>query len=318
VLRRVIISSIVAFLGSTTPSFAFETCDGRPCIAIGSYNIKLFGGGGSNDKNRDIEKIRNRIEPLDVVVLQEINRNTATWHNFLTDLEDIGFKVAVEGSFGGSNPGRQQFVVVLVRPENIQVVNDSATELSIPTTNPPIWHSCVYDSLRPPVTVKLIAGEFDFRLVGLHFKSQTTVSSATGSNKSVCDDDLRQWQSELMVDELSRLSEADDDDDIVIVGDFNSPISAEEFYPIRSNGLVSMIPDRCNIKTQRGCSHVVSPSSQFEPKVLDHVVVPTDMIEAVAGSGQIGRLGTSVSNYRKTQSDHLEVWSQFYVDRDDD
>ena len=121
-----------------------------------------------------------------------------------------------------------------------------------------------------------------------------------------------------MIEELRGLTAADGDNDVVIVGDFNSPLSAEEFYPVRSNGLVSMIPDHCNLTTQRGCSHVVSTSSGFEPKVLDHVVVPADMVEAVADSGRIGSLGTSVSNYRRTQSDHLPVWSRFYVDLDDD
>mgnify|MGYP001799444697 CR=1 FL=1 len=314
---RNIVVILTIWLGLATPSYALDTCDGRPCIAIGSYNIKLFGGGGSSDSNREIDKVVDRIAPMDVVVLQEINTGTATWRNFLADLQDIGFEVAVEGSFGGANPGRQQFVVVLVKSGNVQVVAGSAAELPIPTTNPPIWSSCIYDSLRPPVTVRLVAWLFDFRLVGLHFKSQTTVSSATGANKGVCDDDLRQWQSTMMLDELRRLTVADSDDDVVVVGDFNSPLSAEEFYPIRSNGLVSMIPDQCDASTQHGCSHLVS-SSRFEPKVLDHIVVPSDMVEAVAESGQIGRLGTSVSNYRRTQSDHLEVWSHFYVDRDDD
>ncbi len=233
-------------------------------------------------------------------------------------MQGIGFEVAVEGSFGGSNPARQQFVVVLIKSANVQVVAGSVAEFSIPTTNPPIWTSCVYDSLRPPVTVRLVAGQFDFRLVGLHFKSQTAVSSATDPNRRICDDDLRQWQSELMIEELNGLTAADGDDDIVIVGDFNSPLSAEEFYPIRSNGLISVIPDECNSTKQSGCSHVVSASSGFEPKVLDHVVVPSDMEEVVFESGQIGRLGTSIFNYRRTQSDHLQVWSRFYVDRDDD
>ena len=183
-LHRSIVACLVAWFGLTTPSLAFDDCDGRPCIAIGSYNIKLFGGGGSNDSNRDIDKVLARIVPLDVVVLQEINTSTATWRDFLADLQDIGFEVAVEGSFGGSSPSRQQFVVVLIKSDNVEMVAGSAAELPIPTTNPPIWASCVYNSLRPPVTVKLVAGEFDFRLVGLHLKSQTTVSLGVWSKQA--------------------------------------------------------------------------------------------------------------------------------------
>ncbi len=81
-LRRGIVACLVAWLGLATPSLAFDDCDGRPCIAIGSYNIKLFGGGGSNDSNRDLDKVLARIAPLDVIVLQEINTGTATWPTF--------------------------------------------------------------------------------------------------------------------------------------------------------------------------------------------------------------------------------------------
>jgi endonuclease/exonuclease/phosphatase family metal-dependent hydrolase len=295
---------------------AAGTCDGRPCIAIGSFNIKMLGAGGREDLDRDVDKLVDRIVALDIVALQEINKTSTAWANLLAKLQSRGFSVIAEGGFGGANPGRQQFVMILADTDQISVAPGTALDLPIETTNPALWEGCVYDSLRPPLSVSVRAGEFDFRLIGVHLKSQSPVK-LSGSN--ICDDDLRQWQATRMIEELEQLRVADGEDDVVIVGDFNSPLSAEEFYPLRRAGYYSLIPEKCRRKpSQQGCTHLVRANSRYGPNVLDHVAVRRGMQERVARSGEIGKLGVTVSSYRQHQSDHLPVWALFYTDRDDD
>jgi hypothetical protein len=213
--------------------------------------------------------------------------------------------------------------MILANPDVVKVVSSSAEELLIPTKNPPVWNSCYHDSLRPPVTVLMRAGEFDFRLVGVHLKSNLRVRNVSDDEekeiKDVCDNDIRQWQAEEIVKHLKTLQAEDGEDDAIIVGDFNAPFSAEEFYPLRHAEFVSLIPEDCfpDDKDQIGCTHLVAPDASHPPSVLDLIVVPRGIEEAV-GDGEIGSAEAPIGDYLTTQSDHLPVWAEFYTDRDVD
>lgn len=300
---------------SSGHSHAASTCDGRTCITIGSYNIKLLGGNGSNDRNRDMDAIVERIARLDVVVLQEINtaRGRAWDDDLWPQLKSKGFEIAAEGTFGGADPGRQQFILILAKTAQVQIVGDSADELIIPTTSPAFGTNCTYDSLRPPVTALLKAGKFDFRIVGVHLKSKSPVSGADEQ----CDDRIRRYQASKIYAEVARLRDNGGEQDVIVVGDFNSSFDEWEFSPLSGAGFKSLITGECKLPDQQECSHLVGPNPRFKPSLIDHIAIQDGTAEAVRGSGRIGKF-TDLEKYLKTQSDHLPVWAQFHTDRDDD
>jgi hypothetical protein len=144
------------------------------CIRVGSYNIKYFGNKGPAKSSTDIARLARRIAApdqmnLDLVVLQEINKNGQEWRGaggLLPRLRDLGYELAIEGNFGGDDPHRPQFVIILYRKTTLSLIEGSAANLDVPTSfdlNGP----CEYRSLRPPVTASFKANEWAFRIVGV-------------------------------------------------------------------------------------------------------------------------------------------------------
>lgn len=294
-------------LGAGGPALSAErVCAGRPCIAVGTWNIKLLGAGiDPYGAARDFTGLVERIAPLDVVVLQEIDIDeTRAWGTLRPMLESEGFAVAAQGGFGGGAPERQQHVVIMIRPAHVAAVPDSAGDFAIPTTTPDLGNGCEsYDSVRPPVSVRLQAGDLDFRLIGVHLKSRRPLAPF-GS----CDDDIRAFQARSIIEEAAALAEADGETDVVIAGDINSPFDEPEFRALRDAGLVTLLPASCAPATLAGCTYIGS-----RPGTIDHVIVPQAMAGTVAGAAVIGAPGDA-ARYGDTLSDHLPVWAEFRID----
>lgn len=315
--RRMILHFLALFaitqwtLFATTASAA-DACKPGQCIRIGSYNIKLFAKNGPADTPGEISQLANRIAKadqgnLDVVVLQEINKNGDNWKGkdgLLARLRALGYDVAIEGKFGGDDPDRPQFVVLLYRTKTISLVVGSAGDIDLPTTFE-AGGPCEYKSLRPPVSalLKSATGKFDFRIIGVHLKSQNPVG-----NSGDCDDKIRKFQAQSIVSHIDKLKAEKGETNVITVGDFNASFDAPEYGPFRDAGYRSLITGNCSKQKLDQCSYIVPKFAS----IIDHVVVHSSVKEAVAGSGRFAKV-SDFKKYLDTQSDHVPVWASFRI-----
>jgi endonuclease/exonuclease/phosphatase family metal-dependent hydrolase len=310
VIRRALMfSALVLMQAALLAPAAAQDCQPAKCIRIGSYNIKLFASTGPANKPAEIDQLVNRIADeasLDVAVLEEINKNGAEWMGpggLRAKLKARGYEVAIEGSFGGTD--RPQFVVLLYRSQTVSLVPGSTGEINIPKSFSE--GTCVYDSLRPPATARFKAagGAFEFRIVGVHLKSNVPVTGAADD----CDDRIRTFQARQILAYLAELKKDNNEPQPIVVGDFNAAFTGPEYADFGAAGYSSMIQGNCSAANIQQCSYVGSPLS-----LIDHVVVHSSLTQAVQGSGTIAKVPADLTNYLQSQSDHVPVWASFRVD----
>lgn len=317
---RNIILQVVSALAATqmtllapTALLAAEACNPGQCIRVGSYNIKYFGNNGPAKTPDDFDNLAARIAStdqanLDVVVMQEINKNGDDWkaaNGLLARLRKLGYEIAIEGSFGGDDPGRPQFVVMLYRTKTITLVDGSASEIDIPTAFD-VGGPCEYKSLRRPVTavLKSNTGKLTFRIIGVHLKSQNPVG-----NSGACDDQIRAFQAQRIVANINNLKVTKGETNVITVGDFNASFDTPEYDVFRKSGYQTLIEGECSAIKLEHCSYIIPKYAS----IIDHVVVHSSLKEAVKGSGTIAKIDDR-EKYLDTQSDHAPVWASFRID----
>jgi endonuclease/exonuclease/phosphatase family metal-dependent hydrolase len=308
---RVLLVLVGIALASAEPASAQACSDGK-CIRIGSYNIRLFATPSAWAKTQaQIDKLADRIAKpdqanLDVVVLEEINKNGENWkgpQGLRRILSDRGYEVAFEGTFGGDSPDRPQYVILLYRRDTIAFVFGSAGEINIPTTFDD--GSCRYPSLRPPATAlfKAAKGTFAFRVVGVHLKSKTPVEGSPDG----CDTTIRTFQGKQIVDYIAKLKIEKGETNVITVGDLNAKFTDKEYESFEKAGFKSLMTATCSMATKKDCSYVGSRA-----ELIDHIVVPSSLAQAVTDSGTVMNVG-DLTNYLGTQSDHVPVWASFRI-----
>ena len=307
-MTRMATLSLCSILATVSPVAADE-CDERPCFNIGTFNVKLLGNNGPANTRAEIRRLVQRIAAdadLDIVVLQEINIGSSVWsRRLLPELESNGYVLAGYGEFGGSNENRQQHVVLMFRESRVDSLAD-VRDISIATTYDN--GDCEYDSVRPPSV-----GRFRIRdtatelaVIGVHLKSQRPPGGV-----SDCDDEIRAYQAQAIVDDAIALSEADSDLVVLAVGDFNAEFLAPEFDVVREAGMQTVVPADCEPRSREGCTYLLRRYAG----VIDHVVLNKDSIDELWVSTTVEESG-DIDDYIDTQSDHALVWARFLV-RDD-
>ena len=287
-------------------------CGGRPCITIGTYNIKLLGGDKAPANTlAEITRLADRVggAGFDVIVLTEITvADRDWWQRLLPALEARGLTLTGAGEFGGSDPGRQQHVVLLHSPATVSVIA-AAEDLPTPTGYDN-GAGCAHDSVRPAITARyrVLGTGFDFRLYGVHMKSNRPVNG-----DGACDDEIWTFQAGELAGAIARFEAAEGERNHIVTGDFNMPFETPETAPLRALGYRSLIDAPCSKAQIWNCSYVVHRWAG----IIDHVVIGAATAEAVEGSGTIVAVG-DLKDYLKTQSDHVPVYARFYVDLPDD
>jgi endonuclease/exonuclease/phosphatase family metal-dependent hydrolase len=312
-LMAQIVAALAAMqlISSASTALSADACSPGQCVRIGSYNIKLFAKSGPANTQAEIDQLANRIAStdqanLDVVVLQEINKEGDNWKGadgLLAKLRKLGYELAIEGNFGGDDPARPQFVILLYRTKTISLV--SAGNISLPTAFD-VGGSCEYKSLRPPVTalLKSTTGKFSFQIVGVHLKSQNRVG-----NKETCDDDIRAFQAEKIVAAIPKLKTEKGEPNVIVVGDFNASFEAPEYKIFKDSGYQTLIEGDCSVAKLEQCSYIDPEYAS----IIDHIVVHSSLAQAVKGSGTKAKVD-DLKKYLETQSDHLPVWASFRTD----
>lgn len=303
-LRLAAAGAFAAALLGLPADAAAATCNGRPCIYVGAFNIKLLGNGGPADTPAEYGKIATLVADtmkLDVVVLEEINVAGAQWPALRTVLEAKGYKIAFQSPFGGEN---KQHVVIAYRSAAVTLIDPAPTDLPFPTSYSEPNSACAYGSVRPPVTAAFRAGAFDFQVVGVHLKSQIPIGGAGAQ----CDDRIRTNQAKRIVGFIASSPEKD----VLVLGDFNSAFAATENDPFRAAGLRTVTDDLAAGSGSQ--SYVGNPRS-----LIDQIVVRAGDPNYVPHSGYVQPLSAADRPaYLASVSDHVPIRAAFYTDQDPD
>ena len=150
---------------------------------------------------------------------------------------------------------------------------------------------------REPWAVTMKSGSFDFTLVLLHVTWGDSAAERIAELRHV-DDAYEHFQ------------DADpEEQDVIVVGDFNRSPWATGWEEVAGLGLRSLI---AGVKT--------SLNSEGEgANLYDQVIIdPRYASEWTGKAGAVTVSGNEALSYRKTVSDHIPVWATFEVGVEDD
>lgn len=294
--------------GAARPS-GTDSCQGRPCLQIGSFNIEYLGGERRRDgvtlpprSDRTLKKLAKMLSKrldLELVVLQEINTESQAWKRFSRLLADRGYRFIV-----GGHSDRQQFVVLAYDADEVELIESVGELDGFPTAFERPGTECRVDGQRIPVAGRFKAGDFDFWLIGVHLKSKSTY----GIPKD-CPDWVRGEQASRLTAEVSRLTVASGEGDVVLAGDFNAEFAEPSLTAFRDAGFQSLMTPE----------HRHDRSGEFSYRkrylsVIDHVMVRPDVTRGfVPRSGFVYPLpDRRLEKYLEKMSDHVPVWGSFF------
>jgi len=308
--------SVTLTLGTLiSSSIAVADCP-EDCINIGSFNIKMFGNGNfPANKNSEINDLVDRIAKkaeLDVVVLQEINIHSDAWtKKLLPKLENNNYRLTGTGTFGGTSADRQQYLVMLHRVDKIWELEQVSEVVDVTTYDD--GNGCKYNGIRSPITARFASkmGGFDFRVYGVHLKSNRPVS---GSDE-LCDNRIRSHQISEVANSINHEINNSSERDFIVTGDFNTEFSNDELQSLRDLGMTTVHTEKCKKDTLENCSHV--HNSKRYRGLIDYVVIGAGTNELMPSSGMVMRVD-NVSSYNRNQSDHVPVWASFSIASKDD
>lgn len=226
-------------------------------VDIVSWNIKFF----NRRDNRRVEQITSIMKELnaDIFVLQEIEEGSLDPVAEALTQSGAGFYKTVYGSNGMDQRVAFMYDTEWVRASRLEELFTHKPKLAsgkeiFPRL--PLYGSFVVRADESP---------FDFELVGVHLKSQR------GQNRSK---DQREAAAEFLIKWLHTEAE---DEDVLIIGDWNAKSSAEEWARIRDLEVTGKI----RFSSWNPESEVSHLSSNGRGTRLDMVVV-TPAVDEVA------------------------------------
>jgi endonuclease/exonuclease/phosphatase family metal-dependent hydrolase len=294
-----------------TPKAASEKPQASNSILIGSWNLEWFGGpasmrsvhleGGKRKElpprnEQDITKMAAFVRDLGVSVLavQEIGNED--------DLRKLAKQIGphwgvVLGTTGGGSEGRAQQAIGFCYDEDRVELLWAEEMLDFPRQRDglPIYH-------RVPVTAcfRETSTGLDFRAVVLHLKA----GDKTDDRKK------RKLEAEGIRDWLITLQSTDgEDQDIVVLGDFNSSYGTDVQTTLEQSGVARYLPQP---RAEPTIMHFDDPIDQIAPSPRFLEVMP----ETFDAHGEA--VGADKEAWRKTYSDHYPVTVCLQNEPDDD
>jgi len=280
-------------------------------LRIGTWNLEFFGGppamrsvfldGGKRRElpardEQDLQKIGAFIRELGVSVLavQEIG-NEATLRALC---QQIGPSWSlVLGTTGGWTDGKAlQAIGFLYDDARVELLwAEEMLDFPREKDNLPIFH-------RVPVTAcfKDRASGLDFRAVCVHLKAGKETNDQ--KKRSLEAAGLRDWL-------ITLQASKDEDQDIVVLGDFNSGYGTDAQKSLESSGAARYLPQRSAEPT---IMHFDEPIDQIAPSPRFLEALP-ETFDAHGEAAQADK-----ETWRKTYSDHFPVTVTLKSERDDD
>jgi endonuclease/exonuclease/phosphatase family metal-dependent hydrolase len=290
-------------------ALAVDPCGDTPCVQVGTFNVEWFGTTDtSKHKHRStlvVQQIADLIATqldLEIVVLEEINSQSAEFDRLETALEAQGYKLA------SGVTGREQRVVIAYDDDEVDLV-DEVRELDLRVSFN-LSGGCRSSGLRRPLAATFRAGEFDFMLIGVHLKSQL------GGD---CADRVRREQCKDLIAKVDELVEASGEKDVIIAGDFNATFDDSSLNPLlQSTGFRALTRPSRRAKGSNSISYLEKPFQE----IIDHLVVRLDDTpEWIVKSTFIFNPpseATLLKRYLDFISDHAPAWASFDTAADDD
>lgn len=283
-------------------------------IQIGTYNLELLGKSRKPFRRQDrpfrtpdeLKLIADRIVSeldLEIIVFQEINTESRNWNLLRSILEEHGYQF-----FEGTTSERNQFVVLAWDADEVELQEGSLQELDVRTAFR-LSGGCRTFGLRKPVAGRFKAGEFDFWVVGVHLKSRV----GSGS----CPTEIRMEQSKELVAEVDKLIETSDERDVIILGDFNHRLGHRSFDPLTRADFI--FQTRFLSAGSGDGSYIKTSRPHESDDLIDHVLLRySETREVVRNSTTVYPITTEgeAIEYILRQSDHVPVWTSFYVHND--
>ena len=274
----------------------------RPQLAIGTWNLEFLGAPGNlrNDTpprtDADVAAIGQKIKALGVAVLavQEICGEAP--------LQQVASSIGPSWSFvlgttGGWDDGKTAQNIGFLYDSAVVELLSAEELLAFPRKleEVPIFH-------RVPVTVcfKVRATGFDFRMVTVHLKA----------GQKAQDEQKRRLEATTLHGWLQQLQRTPgEDQDIVVLGDFNSSYGSEPETVLEDGKMMHYLEPKVRTAT-----------IMHFPEPIDHVVVAPDFDELNEASFTVhSDLGDLDKNaWRKIYSDHFPVTATIAANSDGD
>ena len=225
-----------------------SSCGNNDEITVGTFNIAWLGDGIDDKTPRtgtDIENISQVISTLDadILALQEIENANA-----IAAIVDTNKYTIITASY----PKEQKTALVINK--SIEIVNTYQLD-AISLGN---------QDLRPGIVAYCRYNGFDFFVGSFHFKS-TSRYDDTPYKKSRSFD-MRQEQSAILLKEIKKLIDIQNDKDIILLGDFNDNPSK------KNSNITALENDEYHFLTSEmmSCKYSIWKS-------IDHIIVSQSM-----------------------------------------
>jgi endonuclease/exonuclease/phosphatase family metal-dependent hydrolase len=271
-------------------------------LNIATWNIREFGKKARSEAA--IHYIAEIIGQFDLVGIVELRDN----------LSDLGRVLPVLGPYWRAvysdmipDSGGNRERIAYVYDQRAAVFNGLAAEANPPRKKKGLEYLAERDFWRAPYIASFRSGNFDFVVLSVHVR--------WGDNL-----EARRQELEMLADwiEGRRQDKYNEDNDIIVMGDFNIPSRTDPlFKAISKNGL--QIP-----KALLGVEHGTNlEKDKRYDQILHHAVYPENFTNAGGvldffidekGIEELFPAGMTKAEFTYQMSDHLPLWIQINTD----
>ena len=297
-------------------SNAAQACPKSNCVRIGAWNVEWFGSE-NRQQPVDAQTIKAMAEliakelSIDVIALSEINTEldgTVRGENYSKKpWQDLQKALAANGyQTQSGNSGNAQHIVLAWRSPVQQL--QSANDMAIPDTYD-IHEYCRSSHLRKPLAGLFRAGQFDFWLVGLHLKANGPDGKCTAA--------VRKAQTTALAQALKPM--ANKDPDIILIGDFNTSSRNASLQALLDSDF-SALDDKKNRSAASGSHsyHTENSKKANAGSLIDHIMVTDATLNEWQAKSTTIYKPKDARQFAATYSDHVPLWADFYISKDDD
>jgi endonuclease/exonuclease/phosphatase family metal-dependent hydrolase len=256
-------------------------------IKIASFNIQVFGRS-KRAKEEVMDVLVDTVRKFDIVAIQEIRDiSETTLDYFLQRINEAeGDKYeGIQSERLGRTSSKEQYAFIY----NPNKVTFTGSSYVFPDP------SDVFE--REPFVAGFRAGNFDFALANVHIKPDDAVNEIAS----------------LVYVMGSAVDYFEEDDDVIILGDFNadgSYFSESITTGLRDTTFVWAVGD--NLDT------TVAVSDNTYDRIVFAAQTTSEDYTGTSGVLRFDQEYGLTPDFTKTVSDHYPVWAEFHTDRDTD
>lgn len=243
-------------------------------ISVMTWNLEDFPKTGSTIEL--VGEVLGELRP-DVVALQEIDEDLAGWQTLDGTLDDYTGVIATSGD-GFAR------VAFLYRHDRINVVDAETLFTTDDYGFPRPMLSAHIESISHPSN--------DFQIGVVHLKAQLDAESRA-RRRAACER-LEEW--------VHQVQSTGQDDEVVIVGDFNDRLTQPPQYNVFGPLLDATDGGFLTLGPEQAGDYTFIPFTSF----IDHVHVRGDALFGTS-SAQVVELDETIDNYVSSISDHRPV-----------